>query len=101
MLITEWGWEEQRFVEVDCPDELVKDFMDYMHRDKHWRENPDLVERRWKKFIRDWTNVRNERALQAAAGVCTAVTKSGRPCKVKISIEDGLCAIHRRALAAV
>ena len=101
MTIKTWDWDNQCYVEVEYPDEPIKAFVDFMCNNNQWQDNPDLVVDRYRHFRRDLTEIRNQQALAMDAAACKAVTKSGRPCKVTISIEDGLCAIHRRALAAV
>ena len=67
---------------------------------KQWREDPELVYARWLVFERKLTDARNQAATQIPDGRCTAETKSGEPCRITNSVEGGVCAIHRRALAA-
>ncbi len=88
------------FVEVEYPDDIIKDFVNYFRINKQWREDPEIVYRRWLVFERELTDARNARnqaiATQNTENRCTALTKSGDPCQVTNSVEDGLCAIHRR-----
>lgn len=101
MKLKEWDWDNQCYIEREYPDEPIKAFVDFMRNNNQWRDNPDLVVDRYRHFHNDLNDIRNEQAPARDAAACKAVTKSGRPCKVTTSIEDGLCAIHRRALAAV
>ena len=89
-----------RFVGVEYPDKIIQDFIDYFRTTHRWREEPEIVYARWMVFERELTDVRNQAATLAAAGQCTAETKSGDPCRITNSVEDGLCAIHRRASRA-
>lgn len=90
------------FVEVEYPDKIVKDFVDYFRCTKRWRERDELelIYHRWLKFERELTEWRNEANLQAArqpeqvAG-CTGKTRAGNPCQIKHGIVDGKCHIHR------
>ncbi len=88
------------YVEVEYPDSIIKEFVDYFRTTKRWREDPEIVYARWMVFERNLTEVRNQRANRIASNVCTATTKSGEPCRITNSVEGGVCAIHRRALAA-
>ncbi len=88
------------YVEVEYPDEIIKAFVDYFRVNKQWREDPEIVYARWLVLERELTESRNQAAKHVAEGGCTAPTKSGEPCKITFGIEDGICAIHRRALVA-
>jgi hypothetical protein len=102
--IKEYDWAQQGPTEIECPDELVKSFMDWMHNNKQWPDNPDLAIERWRHFHREWMAGRNEQALkqaaQEASDVCSAVTRAGTPCKNTMAVVGGLCAIHRRNVVA-
>ena len=98
MKLKSWDWENERYEEVEYPDEIIKDFVDFMRLNKQWPERLEIMYNRFLAFQRDLTDVRNERALETA--VCTAVTKAGEACKGSIDVQDGLCSIHRRALVA-
>ena len=103
MQLREWDHDagpSGRYVEVEYPDEIVKKFVNYFRLNKQWREDPELVYARWLVFERELTEARNQAAKQTADGRCTAETKSGDPCRITNSVEGGVCAIHRRALAA-
>ena len=103
MKLREWDHNagpSGRYVEVEYPDEIVKAFVDYFRVNKLWREDLPLAYARWMKLERELTEARNQAAKQTADGQCTAETKSGEPCRITNSVEDGLCAIHRRALVA-
>jgi hypothetical protein len=89
-----------QYVEVEYPDDIIKGFVNYFRVTKQWREDPELVYARWLVFERKLTEARNEAAAEAVDRRCTAKTKSGEPCRITNSVEDGVCAIHRRALAA-
>ena len=41
MLLKEWNWNAQRYDEVEYPDELVKEFVDWLRVNKQWRESSD------------------------------------------------------------
>jgi hypothetical protein len=89
------------FVEVEYPDKVIKEFVDYFRCTKRWRERDEmeLIYHRWLKFERELTDCRNEANRPAVqADKCAGTTKSGDPCRITHSIEGGLCAIHRRAL---
>ena len=90
------------YVEVEYPDDIIKGFVNYFRVNKQWREreNMEMVYHHWLKFERELTEARNQAAKQIDPDVCTAKTKSGEPCQITNSVEDGLCAIHRRALVA-
>ncbi len=88
------------FVEIEYPDEIIKEFVDYFRTTKRWREDPEIVYARWMVFERNLTEVRNQRANRIADSRCTAPTKSGEPCRIMNSVEGGVCAIHRRTLVA-
>ena len=88
------------YVEVEYPDSIIKEFVDYFRVNKAWREDPEIIYARWLKFERDLTEVHNQAAQQKADNRCTTLTRSGQPCRITNSVEDGVCAIHRRALVA-
>jgi hypothetical protein len=100
--LKEWNWDTQQYDEFEYDDEIIKGFVEYFRLNKQWREDPDVVFARWLKFERDLTDARNDAATLAAplADRCTADTKSGNPCRNTIGIENGICAVHRRALVA-
>ena len=103
MQLKEWNYDagpSGRYVEVEYPDAIIKDFVDFFRVTKAWREDTPLAYARWLKLERELTEARNQAATQAADGRCTAETKSGEPCRITNSVEGGVCAIHRRALAA-
>ncbi len=103
MQLREWDHDagpSGRYVEVEYPDDIIKDFVNYFRVNKQWREDPELVYARWLVFERKLTEARNQAAKQTADSRCTATTKSGEPCRITNSVEGGVCAIHRRALAA-
>lgn len=104
MKLKEWSYEHGEsggWVYPDYPDEIIQKFIEYFRITKRWREDPELVFQRWLVFERELTEAKNAAALEAAQDdVCTAVTKAGAPCKNTMAVIDGLCAIHRRALAA-
>lgn len=112
MHLREWDYNagpSGGWVEVEYPDEPIKKFVDYLRVSKQWREDPELVYRRWMQFERELTDVRNAAARPVevpAADVviqCSGKTKAGEPCRITHGIQDGLCHIHRpyRPLAAV
>ncbi len=104
MNLKEWDYDSGPsggYVDRPYPDEVIKAFVDFMRNNNQWQDNPDLVVDRYRHFEKDLTEARNAGALALAAGDCTAITKSGRACKNTTGVVDGLCAIHRRALAAV
>ncbi len=88
------------YVEVEYPDSIIKEFVDYFRTTKRWREDPEIVYARWMVFERNLTEVRNQAAQQTADNVCTVATKLGARCRITNSVEGGVCAIHRRALVA-
>ena len=98
MKLKSWDWENERYEEVEYPDEIIQEFVNFMRLNKQWPERLEIMYNRFLAFQRDLTDVRNKRALETA--VCTAITKSGEPCHVANDIKDGLCHIHRRALVA-
>ena len=98
MKLKSWDWENERYEEVEYPDEIIQEFVNFMRLNKQWPERLEIMYNRFLAFQRDLTDVRNQRALETA--VCTAITKSGEPCHVKNDVKDGLCHIHRRALVA-
>ena len=101
MQLREWDHDagpSGGYVEVEYPDDIIKDFVNYFRVNKQWREDPELVYARWLVFERKLTDARNQAATQTVR--CTAETKSGQPCRITNSVEGGVCAIHRRALAA-
>ncbi len=103
MQLREWDHDagpSGSYVEVEYPDEIIKEFVNYFRVNKQWREDPELVYARWLVFERKLTEARNQAATEAADSRCTARTKSGEPCRITNSVEGGVCAIHRRALAA-
>ena len=93
MKLKSWDWENERYEEVEYPDEIIQDFVNFMRLNKQWPERLEIMYNRFLAFQRDLTDVRNER-------VCTAITKSGEPCCITNNVESGLCHIHRRALVA-
>lgn len=55
-------------IEVDYPDALVQDLVNWLRRSSAWKENPELVERRMVKFNRDLAEHRNAVATGAKVG---------------------------------
>ena len=103
MRLKEWDHEagpSGSYVEVEYPDDIIKGFVDWFRVTKAWREDTDLAYAWWLVFERKLTEARNQAATQTAESRCTATTKSGEPCRITNSVEGGVCAIHRRALAA-
>ncbi len=107
MKLREWSYEHGDsggWVEVEYPDEIIQEFMDFMLNNRQWPEQLEIMYNRFLKLRRDLTDAKNEAALGAAAQegsqLCTAVTKAGTACKNTMAVEDGLCAIHRRKLVA-
>ena len=93
MKLKSWDWENERYEEVEYPDEIIQEFVNFMRLNKQWPERLEIMYNRFLAFQRDLTDVRNER-------VCTAITKSGEACCITNNVESGLCHIHRRALVA-
>ena len=93
MKLKSWDWENERYEEVEYPDEIIQEFVNFMRLNKQWIERLEIMYNRFLAFQRDLTDVRNER-------VCTALTKSGEACCITNNVEGGLCHIHRRALVA-
>ena len=93
MKLKSWDWENERYEEVEYPDEIIQEFVNFMRLNKQWPERLEIMYNRFLAFQRDLTDVRNER-------VCTAVTKSGEACCITNNVESGLCHIPRRALVA-
>ncbi len=103
MQLREWDYDagpSGQYVEVEYPDDIIKDFVNYFRLNKQWREDPEVVYARWLVFERKLTEARNEAATQADDSQCTVATKLGERCRITNSVEGGVCAIHRRALAA-
>ncbi len=103
MQLREWDHDagpSGRYVEVEYPDSIIKDFVNYFRVNKAWREDTPLAYARWLVFERKLTEARNEAATQTADSQCTVATKLGARCRITNSVEGGVCAIHRRALVA-
>lgn len=108
MFLKEWDFDNQCFAEVEYPDGIIKSLIDFLRNNNQWRDEPRLVGDRLHHFERELTDVRNERATLKALedkpppvrATCTGQTKAGEPCRSTIGVEDGLCAVHRRARVA-
>ena len=106
MKLKYWNYdlgESGEYDEIEYPNEIIKEFVDFLRLNKQWPERLEIMYNRFLVFQRDLTEVRNERALEAANQEirCTATTKSGERCKRTTGIRDGICAVHRRTLAVV
>lgn len=106
MKLREWDYTHGGsggFVEVEYPDEVIQDFVNWFRTKRQWRERDatELVFLHWMRFERHLTDARNAQALIDAVAEpesCTAETKAGNPCKNMVGVENGLCHIHRRTL---
>ena len=88
--------------EIDHPDEIIKEFMEFVLLNRQWPEQLEIMYNRFLKLKRDLTDAANERALEEANQEirCTATTRAGERCKRTTGIRDGICAVHRRSLVA-
>ena len=73
MKLKSWDWENERYEEVEYPDEIIQEFVNFMRLNKQWPERLEIMYNRFLAFQRDLTDVRNKRALETA--VCTAIPK--------------------------
>ena len=53
-------------VEVDYPDAMIQDLVNWLRQTTAWRENPAIVERRMLQFNRKAADHRNAEALKQA-----------------------------------
>lgn len=70
MLLREWDWSAQAYVEVEYPDEVVKKFVDTLRNNKQWRESPDPgrdVYSMFRRFEDALSDARQEVAKKKAA----------------------------------
>jgi hypothetical protein len=47
MRLREWDWAHQQYVTVDYPDDIVARFVDWLRTTSAWKENPEIVYRRF------------------------------------------------------
>jgi hypothetical protein len=93
--LREWDFNaanQGAYAEVDYPEAIVKEFVDWFRNTRQWRESPEMVYARWLKFERELTDFRNS-GEPADPSMCSALTKTGEPCKGK-AVRDGLCIAH-------
>ena len=53
MKLKQWDWEKGQFVEIDYPDEPIKEFIDYLRNSKSWwygEEGLGIVHRQLQKM---------------------------------------------------
>lgn len=69
MHLREYDWDAQLMVEVEYPDELIADFVNWLRQTKQWKESvslPETVYNRYLLFERKLTDARNEAATEKA-----------------------------------
>ena len=62
MKVKHWNWNAQRYDEVEYPDAMVQEFVEWFLHTTAWPENPELVERRVRKFKQDMAEYRSQPA---------------------------------------
>ena len=65
MIVTlrEWDWEAQNFTEVEYDWALLKAFIDDLRLGNRWREDPEIVFRRFLRLEEQLTDYRNAQTL--------------------------------------
>ena len=100
MKLKEVDWDgTMGFIEVEYPDELVAEFVNWIRNTKQWKAGKDhatnAIYAQWLKLERNLTDHKNE---QATSDRCKATTAAGAPCKGKAT-SNGLCMAHTKAAA--
>lgn len=78
MKLKEWDWNKQQYVEVEYPDEIVKDFVDRLRNTKQWRESPDPGRDVYTMFRRFEGNLADAKARAAREAVKPDPLAKGR-----------------------
>ncbi len=107
MKLREWDFDEGdsgSWVEVEYPDKIIQDFMNFTLNNRQWPEQLEIMYNRFLRLKRELTEAHNEmRAPKnwdaVADGYCHAETRSGNPCQNTDHLKDGLCPIHRKMVA--
>lgn len=91
MLLKEWDWDLQNYVEIDYPDALVKGFIDFLRTTKSWQVDGEIVHRRLLKLNVEFGKHRQtlkEEALQIANAMAAVRSQP-------IDLGNGLIAVPR------
>ena len=71
MKLVEWSWDDQRYIEVDYPDEIIQRFVNKLRTNKQWWQSPDpgrdvysAMFRPFQQELADWRAAQQRAAPQ-------------------------------------
>ena len=67
MKLREYNWDTMLHEEIEYPDEPMKSFIDFLRNTSAWKEDEQLVHRRYRMLHDQLNDIRNERRTMEAA----------------------------------